>query len=374
MIQLHHTNAVPARQAPQLVADSDTGMLDRITAAAAALVGSRSAFMERATPEPDVVEVVAAIGPDAPSLGFGPRARGAGAFVLPLQLDEQLAGDIICLDVPSAVALNPAIPGQLELLACTAALALRNLALARELETATASTAERRYRVTSGVVHHMKEVLGAALAYVQLLDVDTALTDPQRDYVAASSRNIEAGVRLMQELLDLGRIETGRVQVELEPIDAAAVVRGMTRDYQLANAAAGISFSVRVEDGLPRLRTDVDLLRRVLDTLFSNAVRFTPSDGSVAIAVRTQPGRRARDPHTWLCIDVTDEGPGLVDQEQVFDDAARAESLAATPGFRLPIARRLTRLLGGDLSLESSERRGCRFTVWLPLPPAAEQR
>ena len=372
MIQLHPTNDAAARRAPQLVADSDTSMLDRITAAAANLVGARSAFMERITPEPDVVEVVAAIGPDAPPCGFGPRARGASGFVLALELDERLAGHIVCLDVPTSVALNPAIPGQLEMLAVTGALALRNLALARELENSTAAAAERRYRITSGVVHHLKEVLGAARAYTQLIESESELNERQREFVAASGRNIEAGVRLMQELLDLGRIETGRMPVELVPVDAAAVVRGMSRDYELANGAAGVTLAVRTEEALPRVHTDIDLLRRVLDTLLSNAVRYTPSDGHIEIAVRTQPGRRARDPQVWLCIDIADDGPGLRDADTVFDDAARADALAVAPGFRLPIARRMARLLGGDLTLESGERTGCRFTVWLPLP--AEER
>jgi signal transduction histidine kinase len=131
---------------------------------------------------------------------------------------------------------------------------------------------------------------------------------------------------------------------------------------------------VRAEEGLPRIMSDVDLLRRVLDTLLSNAVRFTPPDGRIDVVLRSQPGRRARDPHAWLCVDVCDEGPGLRDQEQVFDDAARAEALAASPGFRLPIARRIARLLGGDLTLESSDHHGCRFTMWLPQPAAVDQR
>lgn len=364
-----HSTGAAARAGPQLVAESDAGMLGRILAAVTALVGARSAFMERTTPDPDVVEVVAAVGPGAPPHGFGPRASGAAAFTLPLRLDDADVGRIICLDMPSAVALDPTLPGQLELLACTGALALRNLALARELESATSAAAERRYRVTNAVVQHMKEVLGAAREYSQLIDVETELTDRQRQYLAASARNIEAGVRLMQELLDLGRIETGRVQVELEPIDVAAVVRGIARDYQLANGAGGVSFKVRTEEGVTRIRTDVDLLRRVLDTLLSNAVRFSPVDAPIEIALRTQPGRRARDPAAWLCIDVADEGPGLHDHQLVFDEGARAAALPVAPGFRLPIARRLMRLLGGDLTLESGERRGCRFTVWLPLPP-----
>lgn len=354
---------------PQLTATSDDSMLEQATTSVAVLTGARSAYMTRVTPDPDVIEVVAAVGPAAPPLGFGPRitARSTNVeFALPLRMDDQVIGHIVALDVPAAVVLSPSAPGQLELLACTAALALHGLVLSRELESSTAAATERKYRVINGIVHYLKDVLGAASEYVQLLDTETPLTSRQQQYVGASRRNIDAAVRLMSELLDLGRAETGRMRMEWQPVDAAAVLRGMVRDYQLANGATNVTFDVRVQPSLPRIRTDIDMLRRILDTLLSNAVRYSGATGRVELNVEVRAGRRAHDPKSWLCVAVSDYGPGVAERDQVFEEVARAEALASSPGFRLPISRRLARLLGGDLTLVTDPGKGSTFTVWLP--------
>lgn len=357
-----------SRPIQMLAATSDASMLEKTAAALAAATGARSAYIERFTLEPDVGEIVATFGPDAPHLGFGRRAQSASAheFILPLQLDDVPIGAAVALDVPHTVVLNPALPGQLESLACIGALALRNLALTRELETANAAASERKFRVINGIVHYVKETLGAAAEYVQLLDTETELTARQQEFIRRSRRNIDDAVRLMSELLDLGRVETGRIRLEYEPVDVASVVRGMLRDYELANGVSGLTVERQFEPDLPRIRTDVDSLRRIVDSLVSNAVRYSPADGRITIAVGTRAGRRARDPKQWVCVAVTDQGPGIPEREQVFEEVARAEALASSPGFRLAISRRLSRLLGGDLTLETTDGRGSTFTLWLP--------
>lgn len=362
--------------APQLAATADASMLEQTTAAVAAVTGASSAYLERVTHEPDVVEVLAATGPLAPPLGFGPPSAGrnGGAYRLPLRLDDRLIGNIVALDVPPAVVLDASAPGQLELLGCVGALALRNLLLARELDTMNAQTAERRFRLTSGIVQYMKEVLGAASEYVQLLDTESDLSERQQQYIHGSRRNLDAGLRLMSELLELSRVETGRVALEYELTDMAAVVRGITRDFELLEGTSGIQFRTEVESPLMRSYTDLDLLRRILDALLANAVRYSPATGVVTVRAQLRPGRRANDPGSWVCIAVTDDGPGVRESEQVFEEVARAETITGARGFRLAISRRLARLLGGDLTLTTDEGRGSTFTLWLPVhttPPAA---
>src|SRR5690606_26826971 len=246
--------------APQLAATADASMLEQTTAAVASVTGASSAYLERITHEPDVVEVLAATGPLAPPLGFGSTTggRNGGAYLLPLRLDDRVIGNIVALEVPPAVALDASVPGQLELLACVGALALRNLLLARELDTVNAQTAERRFRLTSGIVQYMKEVLGAASEYVQLLDTESELSERQQEYIQGSRRNMDAGLRLMSELLELSRVETGRVQLEYELVDIVAVVRGITRDYELLEGTSGIRFRTDADTSPIRSYTDLD--------------------------------------------------------------------------------------------------------------------
>jgi signal transduction histidine kinase len=86
----------------------------------------------------------------------------------------------------------------------------------------------------------------------------------------------------------------------------------------------------------------------------------------VRITAAVRAGRRTDDPHEALCITVLDDGPGIVERDHVFEEVLRAESTTTTPGFRLAISRRIARLLGGDLSLDSSDAAGSSFSLWLP--------
>jgi signal transduction histidine kinase len=357
--------------ATQIASSADPSMLQQIVAAVAQVTGSRSAWIERLAAE-DAAEVVASYGADAPAVGETAPAASELRDVLtfPLTIDNHTVGSIICVGTPRSVALDPSDPGRIELLGTLAAAALRNVTLLRELELASSAAVERRFRLLNGLVHYLRNTLGAAGEYVQLIETESELTSRQHGYIAASQRNIDVALRLLTELLDLGRVETGRLVVSLEPIDPNAVVRGIVRDYELSNGTSGVHFDLDLPDALPTLETDLDLMRRILDTLLSNAAKYTKAGGRVTVTGSLREGRRAEDPQRFVCITVTDEGPGVAEDEQVFEEVVRAESGTTTPGFRLAISRRIARLLGGDLSLEPARATGSSFSLWLPVSSA----
>lgn len=368
------SDSLSANPTTQIASTADRTMLRQIIAAVAQLTGSPSAYMEQHTGDGEP-EVVAAYGPDAPPLGshspvLGPRTvyavETAPPLTLPLQIDGRNVGSIVCISTPHEVVLDPAQPGQIELLGTLAAAALRNVSLAEELELATTAAIEQRFRLINGLVHYLRNTLGAAGEYVQLLETDSELTQRQRGYIAASQRNIDVALRLLTELLDLRRVETGRLSVEPEPVDPAAVVRGIVRDYELSNGMSGVHFDLVIASALPIIVTDVDLMRRILDTILSNAVKYTPAGGRVHVNADVRAGRRADDAREFVCVTVIDEGPGVRERDQVFDEVVRAESAGTTPGFRLAISRRIARLLGGDLSLDARAVEGSSFSLWLP--------
>jgi signal transduction histidine kinase len=356
--------------ATQIASSTEPSMLQQIVVAVAHVTGSRSAYLERYDAD-ERAEVLAGFGPDAPPTGslVAPRPRG-DTLIFPLQIDAQRVGSIVCIGAPHSVALDPANPGRIELLTTLAASALRNVALVRELELASSNAVERRFRLLNGLVHYLKNTLGAAGEYVQLIETESALTARQQNYVDASQRNIDVALRLLTELLDLGRVETGRLAVHLEPIDPNAVVRGIVRDYELSNGTSGVHFDLEISDALPHLETDLDLMRRILDTLLSNAAKYTNAGGRVTVRGSLRAGRRSDDPQVFVCITVTDQGPGVAEHDMVFEEVVRAESAETTPGFRLAISRRIARLLGGDLSLEPAHPTGSSFSLWLPVPSA----
>jgi len=222
----------------------------------------------------------------------------------------------------------------------------------------------RHFQLLSGTIYHLKNTLAVASEYNELLEMDGKLSDTQREYVTRSRRSIGTALRLLSELHELGRADAGELVPESEPLNVAALLRDMLTDYHLATAMTGGHFVVDTPD-LPLVDTDVDCVRNILDMLLSNAARYSPHDAVITIRARTQPGRRATDPPHWLRIDVIDLGPGVAEKDGVFEEVQRVNK-KGSPGFRLAIGRRVARLLGGDLTLETSAE-GSIFSLWLPV-------
>ncbi|MEO5511016.1 MAG: ATP-binding protein [Longimicrobiales bacterium] len=356
--------AAPSR-ATQLALSADASMLRQIIGAVAQVTGARTVYMERYDAVSGAVDVVAVCGPDAPQDGSVKDKATGNALTLPLRVDGESIGAIVCVDAPQTVALDPAHPGQIELLGTLAASALHNAMLVRQLEEATATSMEQRFRLLDGLVHYLKNTLGAAREYVQLIETESDMTTRQQGYISSSQRNIDVALRLLAELVDLVRVDTGRLPISTSVVDPGAVVRGIVRDYELANGTSGVKFDLYIAD-LPTIVTDVDLMRRILHTLLSNAVKYTKPGGRVEVSAVIREGRRSQDPQQLVCISVHDDGPGVAERDLVFEEIVRAESRSSTPGFRLAINRRIARLLGGDLSLQTSPTGGTSFSLWLP--------
>ncbi len=114
------------------------------------------------------------------------------------------------------------------------------------------------------------------------------------------------------------------------------------------------------------MHTDPELVGRILENLFSNAVRYTPANGRIHVAAELADGEDDDAP-AWLCVTITDSGPGVRDAGDVFEAVERVSRRSGSPGFRLAISRNIARLLGGVLTLESGRAAGASFRLWLPL-------
>jgi len=236
---------------------------------------------------------------------------------------------------------------------------------------------ESRARLIRGFTHDVKNPLGAADGYLQLLEeglVDQ-LTEKQRASVAKARRSIGSALDLIADLLELARAETGRIDVRHEPVDLPAVLGDVVEAFRAQAEAKGLALAVEVEDGLPTIGSDADRIRQVVGNLVSNAVKYTERGGvTVRAGVRT--GGRAPGPGRWIAVEVIDTGPGISRDQQrlLFQEFARLTTAAGTrgAGIGLAISRRIARALDGDITVESEEGRGSTFTLWLPL--AMEER
>lgn len=317
--------------------------------------------------------VVAGNGESATADTLNHRIEGASRIVIALGRRNERQGTMVLFRSERASPVDAETLDRVSDLAMMATLALKQAALSTHIERTREEAlrmVEDKYRLISGISDDMKDRLGAAMEYVALLDLEGSLTAQQADYILRSRQSIEGVIRIINDLVQLSRVDTGRVSPRPEPVNVAALVRGMVRDYQLALGTIGFEFETDFPRDLPIISTDIDLVRQVLDNLLSNAVRYTSIGGHVRVAADVRPGRRKADPLRYLCLSVADTGPGVGDNELIFEEVYRVERRGERPGFRLAISRRIARLLGGELTLDTEPGNGSTFTLWLPdVPP-----
>jgi signal transduction histidine kinase len=342
-------------------------MLRTVTESVRELTHADFAYVVRSAPHGPELEVVESAGSGAPAqyemIRALPLSAPPGRLVLPLSLDGMHLGVLVADGI--SIAPTPESERELELLTAMAALALQNQVLVVETQRLAVQQAERQFRLLSGTIYHLKNTLAIASEYSQLLQLDDEVSDGQREYLRRSQRSIATALRLLSELHELGRTETGDVVLQREPLNVVALIRDILRDYRLSTATTGIRFDLETPF-VPLINTDPDCVRQVVDTLLSNAVRYSPADAQITVKLSVRSGRRAGDPAQWLRIDVNDSGPGVAEREAVFEEIQRVER-KGPPGFRLAISRRIARLLGGDLTLETGRDSGSTFSLWLPL-------
>jgi signal transduction histidine kinase len=174
---------------------------------------------------------------------------------------------------------------------------------------------------------------------------------------------------IIDDLLSLSRAQSGQLRIERRATDVARLVREAAEDYRASIEAAGLALEVELNDGLPPIRVDTSRVRQILGNLLSNAVKYTP-EGEVRVRAAERAGDGAPGPGSWVSVDVIDTGLGIPEEEQdnVFGEFHRIHrDQARGVGLGLSISRRIARLLGGDVTVESEVGKGSTFTLWLPL-------
>jgi signal transduction histidine kinase len=190
------------------------------------------------------------------------------------------------------------------------------------------------------------------------------LPEKQVDNVSKVLISAEHLLALIDEILDLSRIEAGEIDVELSEVNIAEVLREVTDSLDLLVERPRVQLRVQIPAVLPVLISDGDKVRQILLNLLSNAIKYT-DDGSIDVRVEVPRGR--------LRVAVSDTGVGISPDElgRIFEEFHRADSMVARSrrgtGLGLTISRRLARALGGDISVESRMSVGSTFTLDLPL-------
>lgn len=246
----------------------------------------------------------------------------------------------------------------------------------------------------ANISHELRTPLNAIVGFVELLkDGVYGELSPRQvqpvDRIAASANHLR---HLVDQVLDIAKIAAGRLEVHPETLMLRSFVLNVASELESLVNERGLSFSIAIGASLPRVRTDPAHLRQILINLIGNAVKFTPT-GGVAVRARLVNASAERrvtpeDPilaskspdarRVWVALQVVDTGIGISasDQARIFEEfeqvnaGPRGDSMLRGTGLGLAISRRLARLLGGDLSVDSQVGKGSTFTLWLPVHPA----
>jgi signal transduction histidine kinase/CheY-like chemotaxis protein/purine-cytosine permease-like protein len=226
-----------------------------------------------------------------------------------------------------------------------------------------ANQAKSRY--ISAISHELRTPLNSILGYAQLMGEDPSIPAHRKQAVSVIKRGGEHLLSLIEGTLDIARIESGKLTLNAKPMQFAGGVREMADLFELEACAKGLAFHFDVSGTLPSVvRADEKRVRQIVINLLGNAIKFT-SSGSVHFRVRY-----ARE---MAYLEIEDTGPGLSEQEheRIFEPFTRA----GTPGGGVPgaglgltIAKMLTDLMGGELTVRSKPGVGSVFQVKLFLP------
>jgi signal transduction histidine kinase len=214
--------------------------------------------------------------------------------------------------------------------------------------------------------HELRTPLGAIIGYMDLLE--NGMVGPvqplQKQYfgrVKAAARHL---VHIIEEILTFSRVEAGKEPLQLEKVDAVSLTRTVVELFEPQAGTKALLMRMQLPESPVMLFTDPTKLRQILINVIGNAMKFTER-GAVDICVSAS-GERV----TFV---VNDTGPGMTaaNLELIFDpftqlDQSLSRSQGGT-GLGLPVSRKLARLLGGDLIVESVPGEGTTFTLWLPI-------
>lgn len=255
----------------------------------------------------------------------------------------------------------------------TRAIASANAALQEEVavrqkaEATAAAANQAKSDFLASMSHEIRTPLNAILGHTQLLLRDPQLSAEQRDAISTISSSGGHLVGLINEILDLSKIEAGRMDLNAADFDLAGLARNLAATFQPLCAQKRIGFRLAQDAPQPcHVHGDEGKLRQVLINLLGNAVKFT-SSGEVALRLKPD-----GDVH-WR-FEVIDTGLGIPEEEQAeifepFHQGSTAQHQGGT-GLGLAIARRQVELLGGKLELQSVRSVGSQFFFRIPLPAA----
>jgi signal transduction histidine kinase len=243
--------------------------------------------------------------------------------------------------------------------------------------------------------HELRTPLNAVLGFSQLMLRRAALSDDQRDSLGVIVRSGEHLLALINDVLELSKIEAGRIALKTEDVHLHRLLQGMEEMFRFRANDKALAFHLECAPDVPQyVHLDDGKLRQVLINLLGNAIKFT-EEGQIVLRVKTSgppalevvPPPEIKGESVHLCFEVSDTGVGIAPEElenlfQAFVQASAGRQLQEGTGLGLAISRQFVRLMGGELSVRTALGVGSTFAFAIPVqnvamslvPPAPSER
>jgi GAF domain-containing protein/CheY-like chemotaxis protein/anti-sigma regulatory factor (Ser/Thr protein kinase) len=285
-------------------------------------------------------------------------------LAVPLLREDRILGSLIVFR-KTAGEFGPEVVALLQTFATQSALALQNARLFKALEAAS----QHKSEFLASMSHELRTPLNAIIGYSEMLQEEAA--DGGQESIVADLGKINAAgkhlLELINAVLDLSKIEAGRMELYLEDFDVAALIRDIVAVIRPLAEKNGNRLEVTCAPDVGAMQTDVTKLRQAVFNLLSNACKFTER-GTVSLLVSREPEPTG----DWLRFTVTDTGIGMTPEHmaKLFQEFSQADAATTRrfggTGLGLALSRRLCRMMGGDVTAESELGRGSAFTIRLP--------
>lgn len=298
---------------------------------------------------------------------YEPTVPGMRAqLTLPIRREDRVIG-VLALESKDPDCFNEDALESINRLIEHAAIAIDNARLFQQVQRANQAKTE----FISFVSHELKQPMTSMKGYVDLLMKGLAgpLTDQQRMFLQVVRSNVERMNRLVSDLLDISRLEAGRLRLEMRSLRPEAVSEDAVNAFRQPIEAKGQTLNVEIEPDLPTIYGDHERLVQVLTNLLSNAHKYTPEGGEITFRVR----RWEEGGRLYVRWDVIDSGIGISkeDMKRLFTKFFRSSNPRVRDvkgtGLGLTISRSIVELHGGRVEVESELGKGSTFSVLIPV-------
>jgi signal transduction histidine kinase len=226
-------------------------------------------------------------------------------------------------------------------------------------------TDELRRELVANISHDLRTPLTSLRGFLETMALKQAELGPEetREYLQGAIRQTDRLSRLVADLFELARLESGTQEMEVETLALAELAQDAAQQFRLQADERGIDLQVEVPSGPATVEGDMSLLARVLDNLLDNGLRFTSGGGRVILGLRESP--------QWVSVEVRDTGCGIAPEDlpYVFDRVfgrKRRDVESDHAGLGLAISKRIVELHGGTIEVASELGHGTTFSVTLP--------